>query len=65
VVSRQLWDRYNRLKHQVMRLEEELSKGERYDGRPIPTDEERRAALARGRFLMPAFTPLRNRLRRP
>jgi hypothetical protein len=63
-VPRELWNRYERLRHQIQRIEAQMLECERYDGRPIPTDEERRAALARGAFLMPRFIPLRNRFPR-
>lgn len=65
VVPRDLWNRYQRLRRQVSRIEAQMQEGERYDGRPIPTDEERREALGRGSFLIPMFQPLRNRLSRP
>jgi hypothetical protein len=65
VVPRALWDKYRRLRAQLARMEGQMSKCERYTEAPIPTDEERRAALGRGSLLMPAFQPLRNRLSRP
>jgi hypothetical protein len=64
VVPRELWNRYERLRHQIQRIEAQMLEGERYDGRPILTDEERREALGRGSFLMPTFQPLRNKISR-
>ena len=64
VVPRLTWNKYRRLRTQLRRLEAKMMEGERYDGRPIPTDEERREALGRNSFLIPMYQPLRNRFPR-